>query len=76
MGMKAKASHFRGIDFVRLRDLPKDQLTLLKSTPHRPEIVNILIHNNIAEPCILYHDYAHWLSMIKQQNLSSNTSKL
>lgn len=73
--MKAKASHFRGIDFVRLRDLPKDQQNLLKSTPHRPEIVNILIDSNIAEPCILYHDYSHWLTMIKKQNLSDNASK-
>ena len=74
--MKAKASHFRGIDFVRLRDLPKDQLNLLKSTPHRPEIVNILIHGSIAEPCILYNEYAHWLVMIKHQNLSSKLSEL
>lgn len=67
--MKVQASHYKGIDFVRLHDLPDDQQTLLRFHLEI-ERINILIDGKVVSNCIQFKDYSLWYTTVFKQSVS------
>lgn len=68
--MKVGPQSYRGIEFVRLVDLPSSQQILLHSSPDFPERVKILINNKTVENCILYKDYEQWFYAVYKRSVA------
>jgi hypothetical protein len=58
--MKAALEIYKGIEFVRISNLPDDQKKLIGDSMHSQKIVKILRNNELLNDCILYGDYADW----------------
>lgn len=58
--MLKPAEIFKGIEFVRISQLPVEQQDKLKLTIKRDKIIKILIGNTLADDCLQYHDYKAW----------------
>jgi hypothetical protein len=54
--------NFKGIEFVRISSLPKDQQENVWQSFHRDKIIKILKDQALMNDCILYRDYAAWQS--------------
>ena len=74
--MKVKPTLYRGIEFVKINDLPEDQQLILKSTPNGMEFVKILIYGRVSEQCILYSSYSNWYSSVFKQPASNKKNQL
>lgn len=72
--MKAKPLVYRGIEFVKISDLPPDQQRILNLSPSHPEQVKILIHGKVSEKCVLYKAYSDWFSEVFKQPMQLNTA--
>lgn len=72
--MKVGPQSYRGIEFVRLDDLPSSQQILLNSSPDYPERIKILINNKTAENCIHYKDYEQWFYAVYKRSVAPTES--
>ena len=54
--------NFKGIEFVRISSLPKDQQENVWQSFQRDKIIKILKDQALMNDCILYRDYAAWQS--------------
>jgi hypothetical protein len=68
--MKVGPQSYRGIEFVRLEDLPSSQQILLNNSPDFPERIKILINNKTAESCIQYKDYEQWFYAVYKRSVA------
>jgi hypothetical protein len=77
--MKAPATFYRGISFIRIHDLPSDQQVFLKSSPNYPERIKLLIDGKILDQCILYAEYIEWFvnvyKQVQEQGTLENTQQ-
>lgn len=58
--MLKPAEIYKGIEFVRISQLPAEQQEKLKHTIKRDKVIKILIGNTLADDCVQYHDYKTW----------------
>lgn len=59
--MRALPENFKGIEFVRISALPKDQQEKVWSSFERDKVIKILKDKALMNDCILYNDYVSWL---------------
>jgi hypothetical protein len=59
--MRALPENFKGIEFVRISSLPKDQQEKVWSSLQRDKVIKILKDKALMNDCILYNDYVSWL---------------
>jgi hypothetical protein len=52
---------YKGIEFVRISNLPEDQRTQIKSTIDNSKIIKILKGKELLHDCIQVIDYASWM---------------
>jgi hypothetical protein len=58
--MLKPAEIYKGIEFVRIGQLPAEQKERIISTIRRDKIIKILIGNALADDCVQYNDYKTW----------------
>lgn len=61
--MKAKATVYRGIEFICVGELPADQQLLLEHS-QEPERIKILIDGKILSDCIQFSHYSQWFEKV------------
>jgi hypothetical protein len=57
---------YRGIEYVRIDELPPDQRRLLMLSPLVPERIKILIDGKVYDQCLLYNSYMEWFNRVYQ----------
>jgi len=62
--MKLQATLYRGIEFVRIEDLPGNQKQVLKTSPDFPERIKLLIDGKVSGECLLYSAYSIWYAQV------------
>lgn len=58
MGMNVE--HYKGIEFVRISSLPKEQQNQVWASFERDKIIKIVRDKSLMNDCILYHDFTAW----------------
>ena len=51
---------FKGIEFVRISSMPKDQQDKIWESFQQDKIIKIIRDQSLMNDCILYHDFATW----------------
>lgn len=51
---------YKGIEFVRISNLPKEQSERIKASVPKEKIIKILKDEVILKDCIQYHHYQDW----------------
>lgn len=67
--MKVKAKYFREIEYVEVKDLPKDQQVQLAHYKEA-DYIKILIDDKVVGPCLQYSHYETWYNAVQKQNIS------
>ncbi|MDZ4716759.1 MAG: hypothetical protein SH819_14940 [Cytophagales bacterium] len=60
--MKMPLETFKGIEFVRISSMPKEQQERIWQTFESEKIIKIVKDQALMNDCILYADYAAWHS--------------
>lgn len=60
--MGATVERFKGIEFVRISSLTKDQQQQLWTSFDRDKIIKIVRDQSLLNDCILYSDFVAWKS--------------
>jgi hypothetical protein len=60
--MKVLPENFKGIEYVRISSLPGDQREKIWGSFQHDKIIKIVKDQALMNDCILYQDYASWLS--------------
>ncbi|MBX7124195.1 MAG: hypothetical protein K1X47_00760 [Cyclobacteriaceae bacterium] len=60
LSMKANPEIFKGIEYVRISSLPKDQQSILWTTFDRTKVIKVLKEKSLLNDCIQYADYVQW----------------
>jgi hypothetical protein len=68
--MKAKATVYKGIEFICVGELPADQQLLLKHS-QQPERIKILIDGKIQRDCIQFSHYCDWYEVIYTRSVAT-----
>lgn len=55
------AETYKGIDFVRISNLPEDQKNQITRTIDHSKIIKILRGKELLHDCVQVNDYAHWM---------------
>jgi len=66
-----KQKVYKGIEFVRVSELPEAERDLFKSTINRDLIIKILMDETVLRDCIQYKDYASWYENVFKGQLKS-----
>ena len=81
--MKVVAEVFKGIEFVRISNLPEDQKELIATLIPKDRIIKILKDNVVIRDCVQYHDYVSLLytqektePLISQKKQNSSSESL
>lgn len=68
---------YKGIDFVRIANLPEEHKSKIKETIDRSKIIKILRGKELLHDCVQVNDYAHWMEenfnkkVLEVQNLTA-----
>ena len=61
MSKKIHKDAYRGIDFIRISNLPEDQGLIFESWLDNDQVIKIMINNSkILADCVQYHIYEEW----------------
>ncbi len=63
-----KAKVYRGIEFIRISELPKDQKEAIWNWTSREQIIKILIDDNLIEDALQFKDYTYWFENVFSVN--------
>jgi len=58
--MEIRPTIFKGIEFIRISELPSDQKANLTLTFDGELIINVLVDDKILRDCIQWKDYISW----------------
>ncbi|MBX2944558.1 MAG: hypothetical protein KF725_01895 [Cyclobacteriaceae bacterium] len=70
-----KPRFYRGIEYVRVDDLPAEQQALLQMSFTYPERISILIDGKIIRNCIQYEPYTEWYTHVFQTSVAPGILK-
>lgn len=60
--MGAKIEQYKGIEFVRISSMPREQQLKVWESFDREKIIKIVTHESLMNDCIQYSDFASWQS--------------
>jgi len=64
MTEKKHKDTFRGIDYIRLSQLPDDQKDQLQAWITKDQVIKIMIDKKIMPDCIQYRHYEEWYTNV------------
>lgn len=70
--MGAKIEQYKGIEFVRISSMPREQQLKVWESFDREKIIKIVTQESLMNDCIQYSDFASWQST--QANISRQPS--
>jgi hypothetical protein len=59
---------YKGIEYVKLNELPEEQRDRIRSTFNEQLFVKILVNGKLLEDCILYKDYKFWFRTVYEDS--------
>ena len=65
--MKVSAEVFKGIEFVRISNLPENQKQFIETSLPKDKIIYILKEKAVMKDCVQYHDYITFYNLYKEQ---------
>lgn len=68
---RMSAETYKGIDFVRISNLPEEQKNQITQTIDRTKIIKILRGKELLPDCIQVNDYALWMKEIYNQEVAA-----
>ena len=76
MTMGAAIENFKGIEFVRISSMPKDQQEKVWQSFEKEKIIKIIKDQSLMNDCILVSDFSAWQSkqLAIQQHPVARTS--
>lgn len=66
---------YKGIEFVRISNLPKEQSEIIYAAFPKEKIIKILKDEVILRDCIQFHEYQEWLKETYQKQWDMVLSK-
>ncbi|HAC25408.1 MAG TPA: hypothetical protein DCE81_10875 [Cytophagales bacterium] len=66
--MRTPVEDYKGIRFVRISSLPKEQKAIFWSTFEQDKIIKVLRNQELLVDCISYSDYTAWIEKTKPQS--------
>lgn len=58
---RMSAETYKGIEFVRISNLPEDQKSHIRATIDNSKIIKILRGKELLHDCVQVNDYAMWM---------------
>ena len=74
--MKVNSKIYRGIEYVQLNDLPKEQKESISSSLNEDNLIKILIDKTIVSNCIQYKHYEMWFDNVFKKSIVVPTVKV
>lgn len=63
--MGLNIEQYKGIEFVRISSLPKEEQQQVWQSFERNKIIKIVRDKALLNDCILYHDFTAWKAEVK-----------
>lgn len=73
--MGLNVEQFRGIQFVRISSMSKDQQEQVWDSFDREKIIKIIKDESLMNDCILFSDYTAWQAGVSKTNIVVAPSK-
>lgn len=67
--MRVESEQYKGIEYVRVSNLPDDQKEKIKMSLPQDSIIKILKDGKLIEDCIQYPDYLAWFEIHHQGSI-------
>jgi hypothetical protein len=64
---------FKGIEFIRISDLPLDQQPGIKEWANNEVVIKIQTEDKLYSDCIQYKDYLYWFESILKEATTTET---
>lgn len=71
---KLESSNYRGIDYIRLNDLPDNQYLSFMEWVGKESIITIQVNGNALKNCVQYSDYCYWFDKVFSESEKAQTS--
>jgi hypothetical protein len=71
--MRVDSELYKGIEYVRVSNLPSDQKEKIESSFAQDKLIKILKEGTLIEDCIQYSDYLAWFETHHQGTVISNS---
>lgn len=65
-----EAKTYRGIDYVRISELPKEQQLAIQNWLNEDVVIKIMTESSLLSDCILFKDYSYWFEKIYTQAIA------
>lgn len=59
-----KVSVYKGIEYIRISELPTEERTQIKNWLGTDMIIKIQTQDQLLPDCVVYKDYVHWFDKI------------
>lgn len=69
--MMIDSKNYKGIEYVRLEELPITQREKLKDTINHELLIKIMIDGKIVNDCIQFKDYTYWYNSVYKPEIIS-----
>lgn len=73
--MRANVEVYKGIEFVRISHLPKEQQVLIYQTDLSNKTIKILQGDTVISDCLQYRDYQEWYERYHITKINAAVSK-
>jgi hypothetical protein len=73
--MEVKAEFYKGIEFIRISDLPEDLRQLFWQTFDHKKVIKILRSGSLLNDCVLLNDFMHWQQTTRAEKFTSLQSE-
>jgi hypothetical protein len=74
--MKVRSKNYKGIEFVQLTDLPKEQKEKISESLSEDSLIKILMNEIVVSNCIQYKEYELWFDNVYRPHKSAPALKL
>jgi len=71
--MKVKSTIYKGIEYIQINTLPKEQMESLMRTINRELLIKILIDDKLVGNCLQFKDYESWFDLVYNSDKPSTT---
>ena len=61
---KVALSKYKGIEYIRISELPKDQSGQIVEWLSKGQVIKILTKEQLMEDCVQYADYSYWFDHV------------
>jgi hypothetical protein len=62
--MIVKSKVYKGIEYIQLSELPREQQEILANSLNRSLLIKIMINGKVVSDCLQFRDYKIWYESI------------